>query len=868
MLSYTTDALLAYHAAQRPYQIAFDDGRRAIDYAALNRLIGGCAAGLQQSGIATGHAVALVLTDRLEFLIAFYAAARLGALVLPLDPNLTAPALSRFLASVSPSLVITETLALDTCREATRQASLSPRIMLCDTLGSDGFDARLCDAECDAALPPSQPALDRPLVCFYTSGSTGQPKRIVLTNGNLAAETMHFVRATALCPNDTILCLAPLNHSYALENAMLAALGAGSALHILPPTAAPWMARLPEVLARARKCLPRIVFAVPFQFEQLAACVDEGTDVWSSVRYFFSSGGFLSHAVFARFQNRFGHPIRSLYGTSEAGTIAAELGSTVDPATVGRPIPGVEVRVLDDVGMPTPQGVRGHLWVRSPALPTGYAEPLEENPFRDGGYWTGDWGALDLHGRLCIDGRANRFVEIAGTKVDPLAVERTLMTHPAIQEVAVFGLPTAHGTVLSVLWVSEDPLLCEQDVLNYCIARLSPFQIPGQFARCTALPRNAAGKVLREALESVFVAASSAPPRPVPVQADSLTEDRVQALLKTLWCQVLGLDNVGVREDFFARGGNSILAIRLVHRAEALGLALTIRDVLECPTLAGLATRLQRPISKYTSSLVHHPAQNPPLHTLRERPFIMAPGQGGDVLPFSMLTRALRPTLPLILLQDPAFLRTDPWVAPSIHSLVARWVEDVLAEAPTAEPYRIGGYSLGSALALAFASQLIERGRQVERVILLDGVCPVGWYDSFDALGWLALLGVFVPGAPTEQALRSMEVGAGINAVSRAMALANGGTLAETRPFVALSLVTAERMARQIRDWKPPSLEVPITLLRTSDSTETVADYRWGVTLGRSIEVVYVPGDHHTVLRFPHVQTLAMYIEGLLEFPR
>ncbi|CAK0750192.1 hypothetical protein CCP3SC5AM1_1680001 [Gammaproteobacteria bacterium] len=243
--AYTIDSLLDRHAAQHPQQIAFDDGLHAIDYAEFNRLVGSLATGLNQAGVVAGDALALVLPDRLEFVVAFYAAARIGALTLPLDPTLNHIELQWYLADVAPKVVITDAHALGACRQAITQTNPQPRIIVCDVPGPDGLNALFCEPP----LPPTRPVLERPLVCFHTSGSTGRPKRVVLSHGNLAAEVSQFVTAATLDATDTILCLAPLNHSYALENAMLAALGTGCTLGILPPDATPLIARLIDVVS-------------------------------------------------------------------------------------------------------------------------------------------------------------------------------------------------------------------------------------------------------------------------------------------------------------------------------------------------------------------------------------------------------------------------------------------------------------------------------------------------------------------------------------------------------------------------------------------------------------------------------------------
>jgi thioesterase domain-containing protein len=203
-----------------------------------------------------------------------------------------------------------------------------------------------------------------------------------------------------------------------------------------------------------------------------------------------------------------------------------------------------------------------------------------------------------------------------------------------------------------------------------------------------------------------------------------------------------------------------------------------------------------------------------------------------------------------------------------LHGLVERWARDLLASEPAGAPYRVAGYSLGCAFAVELAGRLLARGQPVEQVILLDGGCPVGRDDAFDAIDYLHALAKDLAGerVPALETLRESGLAAAIDAMAEAVAAVSGGTAAESRGFVEALLGAADRQMVQIADWQPPRLELPITLLRTegNDDDERPEDYGWGAALGRPIEVQRVPGDHFTMLRPPHASTTAAAIEALL----
>jgi long-chain acyl-CoA synthetase len=255
-----------------------------------------------------------------------------------------------------------------------------------------------------------------------------------------------------------------------------------------------------EVLVRERAT---IFPGVPFLFRMLAD-VPGDADL-SALRLCYSAGTSLPPAIFEAFQRRFGLPVRQLYGCTEAGalTINLEPDPTATAGSVGRPMEGVEIEIVDENRHAVPRGTTGEIAIRTPAMTRGYhdMDELNRDVFRDGFFFTGDVGRLDDQGRLWITGRKKLFIEVAGNKVDPIEVEDVLIAHPTVEEAVVVGLPgkTAGEEVVKAVVVATAPL-AERELIDWCQARLARFKVPQLVEFRAEIPKSPLGKVLRKYL--------------------------------------------------------------------------------------------------------------------------------------------------------------------------------------------------------------------------------------------------------------------------------------------------------------------------------------------------------------------------------
>jgi long-chain acyl-CoA synthetase len=345
-------------------------------------------------------------------------------------------------------------------------------------------------------------ATDLDAVYQYSSGSTGRPKRVPRTHSALVAEATNVVATTALGPRDRIFCAIPLFHTHGQGNCMLAAIRSGATLVILenPNPFVIQRLRALEVLARERIT---VFPGVPFVFRLLSE-VSDHTDL-STLRLCYSAGTALPAEVHAAFQARFGVAVRQLYGCTEAGAIAINLDP--DPSTtlasVGLPIQGVQVMIVDEERHPVSADAVGEIAISTSAMTHGYHGMDDQNRevFQDGFFYTGDLGRLDIDGRLWITGRKRLFIEVAGNKVDPVEVEDVLAAHPMVREAVVVGVPSGvsgEETIKAVV-VSEGPVDAK-DLIRFCQGRLARYKVPLLVELRDEIPTSPLGKVLRKYL--------------------------------------------------------------------------------------------------------------------------------------------------------------------------------------------------------------------------------------------------------------------------------------------------------------------------------------------------------------------------------
>jgi long-chain acyl-CoA synthetase len=315
-----------------------------------------------------------------------------------------------------------------------------------------------------------------------SSGTVAAPHLVARTQENLWWEAENFFVSTHLTADDVVLGVVPLSHAHGLGNALLAALRAGASLVLRPRFL---RRQVLDLLAAERVTL---FPAVPFMLRMLAATDRRRRWDVSALRLCVSAGAPLPSEVFAAFRDRFGVPPRQLYGLTEAGSVSCDLAPAerVAPDTVGRPLGAVAVTIEDAEGDSVPRGEVGEIVIRSAAAEGGAERPLR----------TRDLGRLGADGALAITGRTSLFINAAGNKIDPAEVEAVLRAHPAVSDVAVFGLAAAHDEQIVAAAVVVTTPVTSEALRAHCRERLAAHKVPRVLSFRDRLPRSPLGKVL------------------------------------------------------------------------------------------------------------------------------------------------------------------------------------------------------------------------------------------------------------------------------------------------------------------------------------------------------------------------------------
>ncbi|MFJ5884189.1 amino acid adenylation domain-containing protein [Kitasatospora cineracea] len=563
-------------AAATPDAVAVAGPGFALGYRELDARANRLAHHLAAAGAGPERLVGVLLERGPDLFTALLAAWKCGAAYLPLDPGFPAERVHRMLAEGGAAALVAR---------GADPAALPP--------GTRAVDLDR-DAAAVAARPATAPAAARDLdalaYTIFTSGSTGRPKGVAVTHRGLANHVGWAARELAGAGTGGSALFSSHAFDLVVPN-LWAPLTVGQRVWVLPPDQDG--TRLGADLAAAGpfsflKLTPGHLEILTGQLTDRQAAELAGVVV--------VAGEALSGALADRWAARLGAGrLVNEYGPTEAsvGTSVLPLAAPVTAATVpiGRPLPGMVMRVLDDELRPVPVGARGELYVGGTGVARGYvnrpgltAERFLPDPYGPPGarlYRTGDLARVLDGGVVDFRGRTDDQVKIRGYRIEPGEVRAVLLEHPGVRDAHVRAVTLPSGGAALAAWVvgSADGLA------GHCARRLPEHLVPAAIAAVDALPLNANGKVDRGRLPDPF--ADRADERTAP-------RDEVEEAVHELWTEVLGTADLGVHDNFFAAGGNSILAIRLVaHLQDLFQLDLPIRVLFETPTVAGLAREIE-----------------------------------------------------------------------------------------------------------------------------------------------------------------------------------------------------------------------------------------------------------------------------------
>lgn len=467
-------------------------GGRDWTFGDIDALAAQYAGALIEAGARAGDRIAVQISKSAENVALYLASLRAGLVYLPLNTAYTPAEIDYFIGDARPAIFV--------CDPAADTASIEgPAIFTLSDRGEGSLSRAAARAAPLAAI--ADRSGDDLASILYTSGTTGRAKGAMLTHRNLASNAQTLKSLWDIRADDVLLHALPIFHIHGLFVAMNTALLASAEVIFLPKFE---IANIRRHLAKAS-----LMMGVPTFYSRLLATPDFGARDCANVRLFISGSAPLTKETFQEFEDRTGKQILERYGMSEAGMIASNpLEGERLSGTVGYALPGVEIRVMAD-GVAAPTDTPGDIEVRGPNVFKGYWGMPEKTAeeFRKGGWFrTGDIGALSEDGRLTISGRAKDLIIVGGLNVYPKEIEELLDTLPEIAESAVIGIPHADmgEGVVAVLTPAPGAATPSFDALRAACATLARFKQPRKFFFMDALPRNAMGKVQKQALRDLY----------------------------------------------------------------------------------------------------------------------------------------------------------------------------------------------------------------------------------------------------------------------------------------------------------------------------------------------------------------------------
>ncbi|MDI9897101.1 non-ribosomal peptide synthase/polyketide synthase [Rhodococcus sp. IEGM 1381] len=579
----TLVSLFDRHVQSQPEAIALIHASERLSYSDFDKRINRLARVLIDAGVGPQVTVALAIRRSVDLLVAMYAVSKAGGAYVPIEPDQPTDRNTYILDVAAPALV------LSTARDAF-EADTVP-VVLIDTdrrlLGSDFSDAPITDDERIAPLRPANTAY-----VIFTSGSTGRPKGVAVSHGAVVNQLLWQSAHYGIGTQDRVLLKTAATFDLSVWEFWVATTSGGTIViadaggHRDPDYLVDLMNResvttlhtvpsmLDAVVAASAGALPKSLTRILAIGEALPVAAAERTLRSSSAR------------------------LDNLYGPTEAAvSVTAHQVVTVDGTTVpiGAPEWNTRVYVLDSRLAPVPVGVAGELYLAGAQLADGYfarpdlsAERFVADPFTPGGrlYRTGDLVSWRADGELEYVGRTDFQVKIRGFRIELGDIDAALGSLDEIREVAVLALAdTGLGARLVAYVVPVEGASLDRYALSRALAeRLPSYMIPSAFVVLDALPRSANGKLDRQELPTPHVETAE-------FRAPT---DPVEEAVAGVFADVLGVDRVGLDDDFFALGGNSLIATQVVSRlGAALDTQVPVRAIFESPTVAGLARAVE-----------------------------------------------------------------------------------------------------------------------------------------------------------------------------------------------------------------------------------------------------------------------------------
>ncbi|MEL6161916.1 MAG: AMP-binding protein [Cyanobacteria bacterium J06627_32] len=588
-------SLLEQRAGVSPDAIALAaPDRIGLSYLQLHRQMATVIAQLRALGIERNDRVAVALPNGPEAAVAFLTLSA-GATYAPLNPGYRANEYEFYLTDLGAKALILQPGVAEPARAVAQQLAI-PVLELSPSLSAPAGMFDLCGpgqktiapSSVDQSVTQSVAQPEDIALILHTSGTTSRPKMVPLSHLNLCTSADNVRRTLALTEGDRCLNVMPLFHIHGLIGALLSSMAAGGSVVCTPGFYAP------KFLSWLSETQSNWYSAVPTMHQQILSRFAETPVTKGTVRFIRSSSAPLPPQVMSALEQAFSAPVIEAYGMTEA---AHQMACNPLPPAQRKPgsvgiAAGPEVQIMDESGGLLPAQTVGEVVIRGKNVTQGY----ENNPaanasaFTDGWFRTGDLGLLDGDGYLFLKGRIKEIINRGGEKISPREIDEVLLDHAAVEQVVTFAAPhTLLGEDVAVaIVVKAGESLTEQVVKEFAAAKLADFKVPRVVLFLDEIPKGPTGKRQRIGLAEKLGLTASDPEAERPPYAAPRTS--TEETLCRIWAEVLGISPVGIYDNFFQLGGDSILAGQIVNRVRvALQVELSFLVFFQQPTIANMA---------------------------------------------------------------------------------------------------------------------------------------------------------------------------------------------------------------------------------------------------------------------------------------
>ena len=489
---------LSHFAAVQPEKVITSFQGRELTYAEFYQQAKNLAGYFQERGYNNNDIIAVDLNNSDYFMVCYFACQLGGFPILPINTKLAAPEIEYIITHSEARALIYDNRfeeVLKQCGQALEKFDD------CLVVGGDGTLEAILEGE---PMPFEQPKVseDDTAVIFYTSGTTGKPKGVMLSAGNVQAITQIWSESLELTTNDRMQISTPLFHCAASHCFSVPTVYSGGTV-VIEEAFSP-----EQTIETMEKEKVTVFFGVPAMFSILLNTPKMEKADLSELRLFTYGAAPMPYELVKIVKKRFSHvKVQNLYGQTENAPGATTLKDhyALDKVgSVGEPLPMTEVRVVDEFGKPVPPGMVGEIIVKVPQVMKGYLKNDEatRQTIKNGWLYSGDLGRMDEDGLLYIVDRKKDMIIRGGENVYPVEVEEVLYEIPELLEAAVVGVPhEIYGEVpKAYIVLKEGQALTAEDVLNYCRQKLAKYKLPAEVIFLDTLPRNASGKVLKNTL--------------------------------------------------------------------------------------------------------------------------------------------------------------------------------------------------------------------------------------------------------------------------------------------------------------------------------------------------------------------------------